>query len=402
MPEAAAPAASPAPAPPAPASAPAAAPATPATDPRGAPPRGHKWAAPTQTAPAPVAGKAHVPSQPRTPQQISTGEPAKAAPKAHQPTPQKVEGAPQRTPHLIKHKLADGTEVDVDISEHVERVLASEKRKVKVNGQEREYSIGEAFERLPLAEGAHQRFREAHELEQRAKQMEAQLRKGLEPLRDPKQALSILAKIHGPEQAQRMMEEHLASIYAREQMPPEQRRAIEEREAATRTIESERAKLQREKSEWEAQRSAEAKQKADAATNAEFERMKRDFPILLQNAKLPSTPRMMARLAQAMSEAHALKIPYTDQQIADHLAKEWREEIGHYGEHADPEELRTSLGKGADRIREAEVKRVMDQPGRGRPMVAKGQGKVPDTIRTPDQLRKFLREQDMAAERRRR
>lgn len=406
MPEATAtaPAAAPA-APSAPAASPApSAPSAPASDPRGAPPRGHKWAAP---AAAPKAGQAPIPSQPRTPQQVATGETPKAKAQPHQPQPVKPEASAkpetqaQREARIIKHKLANGEEVEIDIAEHLERELTTAKRKVKVNGQEREVTIAEALERFPLAEGAHQRFREAHEAQQKVAQTMESLKRELSVLKDPTKVPGLLRQILGAEKVQQMMERELSSIYEREKMPPEQRQMLEQREAAERDLEGKRAALERERAEFEAKREAENKQRFEAAKTAEVERIKRDFPVLLQNAKLPTTPRMMARLAQAVSEARSLKIPLTEQQIADRLAAEVREEVGHFGQSAAPEDLRQTLGAGADKLREAEVARVMSQPGRGRAVTAKAPQRPPE-IKTPDQYRRWLREQDLAAERARR
>lgn len=399
MSEVAAPAAAPA----TPAAAPSA-PSAPAADTRGAPPRGHKWAPAAPSAPAP-AGKVPVPSQPRTPQQVSTGEPPKVAAKPPQPNPQRVEQQAkpetqaQRAARLEKLRTADGQEVEVDVAELLERALSTEKRKVKVNGQEREVTVAEAFERFPLAESAHTRFREAAAKEQQTQATLDAAKRELAVLKDPTKALGLLERLLGPEALQQEIEKRLSAIYERERMPPEQRKQLEERENAQRSIETERQKLDRERREFEAQRQATAKQEFEQKRNAETERIKRDFPILLKDAGLPQTPRMMARLADACADAYRAKIPMSEKQIAQQLAQEIREELGHFGENADPEVLRTTLGKGADKLREAEVKRVMSQPGRGRTQVAKP-GKPPDTIRTPEQLRRWLHQQDLAAERR--
>jgi len=400
MSEIGAPAASPAPAPSAPASAPA---AQPAADTRGAPPRGHKWSPQGPQAPA------------KSPQAVATGTEPPQRQKAPQGAPAKPQPA-TREPVLVKHRLADGSEIDLDVSEHLEKQIASYKRKVKVNGQEREYSLAEAFERLPLAEGAHERFRAAAETEKQAKAREEQLRTRLEPLRDPKQALRVLTQLHGPEQAQRMMEEFLAAQYQRENMPPEQRRALEEREQAERGIETEREKLQRERQEFEAQKAEALKVQREQATKVELTRIQRDFPILLKTAGFwPSESadgsnrgeveqlraEAMSMLAGEALEAKRLKIPLTEAQLAERVAKRMQAYVRTAAQTMDPETLRGLLGKQADRIREADVARVMNQPGRGRPVMAKP-GKIPESIKTPEQLKKHLRQQDLAAEARRR
>ena len=402
-------AAAPAPAPSAPASAPAApsAPSGPSgADPRGAPPRGHKWASPA----SPPAGKVAIPSTPslagppsqarpapqRSAQEISTGQPAKPQPAAAKPG----ETQAQRQARLEKFKTADGNEVEVDVAEFVERFMSTEKRKVKVNGQEREYSLKEALERLPLGEGAHERFREASAKENQAKAIIERAKKELAPLTDTKQALGILERIHGKAGAQRMMEEYLAAQYQREAMPEADRKALEARERGQAEVQTERQKLEQERGEFEARKQAEQQERYQGEVKRETERIQRDFPILLKEAGLPVTPRMLGRLAEAAAEARALKIPYTEKQLAEHVAKEYREEVAHFGEVSDPETLRTTLGKGADKIRQAEVDRVMSQPGRGKPMIAKP-GKQPPSIKTPDQLKKWLHARDLEAERRR-
>ena len=71
-------------------------------------------------------------------QEVATGTAQPREAKPQQP-------GTQREPRLVKHRLADGTEADIDISEHLERELAAYKRKVKVNGEEREVTIAEAL-----------------------------------------------------------------------------------------------------------------------------------------------------------------------------------------------------------------------------------------------------------------
>ena len=388
----------PAPAAPAAPSAPSASPSPSSAD-RGAPPKGHKWG---PSAPAPV-GQAPVPTQARrSAQEVSTGTPSvrQPAPVVQKPAPPADQArTEQRAARLEKFRTADGQDVEVDVGEFLEREMSSAKRKVKVNGQEREITIAEALERFPLAEGAHARFREAHDLEAKTNAERERVVRALEPLRDPTQALSVLTRIHGPQVAQKMMEDHLRAVYAREAMPADQRAALEMRERGQSELQTERQKFEQEREVFTRQQQEAQAQRFEVAKNTELTRIQRDFPILLRDAGLPVTPKSMARLAQAVSEARTFKIPYTEAQLAKQVAQELREEMGHFGEAADPESLRAMLGKGADKIRQAEVDRVMSQPGRGRPRLARA-GALPTTIRTPDELRKHLRAQDLAAERR--
>ena len=394
-------------APAAPASPPASAPSPTTAADRGPPPRGHKWAEPAKTQ-APPAGRVPIPSTPtvaappaaaRTPQEVSTGQRAPEKPKAGLPVGKQPETATQRQARMEKFRQADGTEVEVDVAEFLERYRSTEKTKVKVNGKEREYTLAEALERLPLGEGAHERFREAHTVEEKAKAQIARAKQELSPLAKPETALAVLEKIHGRETVTRMMEQALAAQYERERLPEDQRRALEMREQGEAALSAERRKFEREREAFQAQQRAEQQQRYETAVKTETARIHRDFPILLREAGMPVTPKTMARLAQAAAEAKALKIPYTEKQLAAQVAQEYREEMGHLAEASDPETLRATLGKGADKLRQAEVDRVMKQPGRGRPVIAKP-GKIPDSIKTPDQLRKHLREQDAAAERR--
>lgn len=393
-------------APAAPASPAPSAPSTPAADTRGAPPRGHKWAPATPATP-PLAGKVPIPAQNRpatppgqakSPQEVSTGVKAPAKPAAGLPVGKALETAAQRQARMEKFRTADGSEVEVDVAEFLERYRQTEKTKVKVNGKEREYTLAEALERLPLGEGAHETFREAHSIKEKTAAQLERAKKELAPLADTEKAFSVLERIHGREKAMQIAEKFLAAQYERERLPEDQRKAIEMREQGEKALsERERQLVEREEA-LKAERATEAKARHEQAYNAELTRIKRDFPILLQEVGMPVTPKTMARLAQAASEAKALKIPYTEKQLATQVAREYREELGALSEAMDPETLRSTLGKGADKLREAEVKRIQSQPGRGKPMLAKP-GKLPETIKTPDQQRKWLAAQDAEADR---
>lgn len=402
--------AAPAPAPSAPASAPAA-PSAPAStptqqggpDPRGKPPRGHTWA------PQTPAGKVPIPSQPvvagppaqaraQTAQERSTGVAQPPKPHGQQVAAKPGETPQARQARLEKFKQADGSEVEVDVAEFVERLMSTEKRKFKVNGQEREATFNEAFERLPLADGAHERFREAKTIEEQAKAQIERAKRELAPLGKPETALSVLEKILGPQALMHEMEKRLAAQYQREAMPEAERRALEAREAGEQQLSKREQEIAAREEAFKAQEQAQRTARYEAAVKTETERIQRDFPILLKEVGLPTTPRMLARLAQAASEARALKIPYTEKQLAAQVAQEYREEIGHFSENAEPEVLRSTLGKGADKLREAEVARVMAQPGRGKPMVAKP-GALPKEIRTPEDQRRYNRQRDAEADR---
>ena len=385
-----------APAPSAPTSAPASAPtpSAPAADTRGAPPKGHKWA------PAPpIAQKPAAAARPGAPapaaksaQEVATGTAQPREAKPQQP-------GTQREPRLVKHRLADGTEADIDISEHLERELAAYKRKVKVNGEEREFSLAEAYERLPLAEGAHQRFREASEAKKQAADTIERLKAELAPLRDPEKAFDLVARILGEDVAYGQMERRVAERLKREMMPAQERAQLEQRERADRDFAEREAKLQRERAAFEAEqkKAAEARQAQQRAQA--LDQLKKTVPVVLEQVELPVTPETIGRYTAIKAEALRHGIPYTDAQVAERVRAEFSEAISAMAKSLPPEKLRELLGDNAAKLQQAEVKRVMSQPGRGQQTRVAKPGKIPEAIRTPDQLRKFLREQDMAAER---
>lgn len=385
-----------APAPSAPTSAPASAPtpsAPAAADQRGAPPKGHKWAPAPPIAQKPAAARPGAPAPAaKSAQEVATGTAQPREAKPQQP-------GTQREPRLVKHRLADGTEADIDISEHLERELAAYKRKVKVNGEEREVTIAEALERYPLAEGAHQRFREASEKEKQAAATIERLKSELAPLKDPTKALGLLERILGGDVLYGEMERRVAERLKREMMPPEERQRVEERERLERDFETREQKLKREREEFEAQRQQAAKERAEAARAQHLEQLKRTVPVVLEQVGLPVTPETIGRYAAIKAEALRHGIPYTDAQVAERVRAEFSEAISAMAKSLPPEKLRELLGDNAAKLQQAEVKRVMSQPGRGQQTRATKPGKIPEAIRTPDQLRKFLREQDMAAER---
>jgi hypothetical protein len=103
-------------------------------------------------------------------------------------------------------------------------------------------------------------------------------------------------------------------------------------------------------------------------------------------------------MADEMIQANSIKLQLTEAQAAERVAKRMRAYVRMGSQSVPAEELRGLLGPQADALRQAEVARVMAQPGRGKPMVAKP-GALPKEIRTPEDQRRYNRQRDAEADR---
>lgn len=373
--------------------APAAAPAAPAApsaptsspNPRGWGPKPSNGAAPTGqvSAPAPSA------------QQVATGAP---------PVEREKPTTPGRGQHVIKHKLDDGREIDVDASEYIENYTKGLKRKVKVDGQEREVGLDELEKRYTLADSAYRRFEEAANLKKQMEAREAQIRQGLQGLQErlgnPETAAAELRSILGEERYTQMVRGEMAKLARLAAMTPEQRAELQRRQEAEKGLtERERQIQERERQVKEAE--ARYKQaQHEAQTKQLFEQYQQQVPVHLKNAGVPVTPEAIGRWTELKRQALRAKIPVSDADIASKVGEEMRALAAHYAQALPPEELRKTLGPAAEKLRQAEVERVQSQPGRKAQTVASA-ASMPKDIRTPEEYRRFLRAQDRERARKR-
>ena len=182
-------------------------------------------------------------------------------------------------------------------------------------------------------------------------------------------------------------------------MMPRRSAQLEQRERArTATSPSARAKLQRERAAFEAERkqAAEGGRRRSALAGPRAAQGRCPSCSSRSGFRSPGDHRSLLRPSRPRRCGTASHTRTRRSRSA--CGRSSRGDLGD-GEEPAAEKLRELLGDNAAKLQQAEVKRVMSQPGRGQQTRATKPGKIPEAIRTPDQLRKFLREQDMAAER---
>lgn len=306
-------------------------------------------------------------------------------------------------PITVKHRLPDGTEVDVDITSHVnERLQAASRRKVKIDKTEREITVDEAFEKYPLAESARARYEESAKLRREAETVQAQVTKLGQMLRDPEQLAVILSRPEflGPDGLQRFAEGFIMRQLEIERMTPAERANHDKHQQIEAMAREREAKL----AAREAKLAAQEKQALEAETKAVVDRYTKLIPQLLQSADIPANKETITAFVNAKLEYKRLGMPVTDAQIAKEVAEQYTQNIRAVASQMSPERLSALLGENTDKIRQAAVAQVADQPGRkvsvkgAKPTASDG---IPDWVKTPNQYRDWVASQGPAASARR-
>jgi hypothetical protein len=179
------------------------------------------------------------------------------------------------------------------------------KRKVKVNGTEREVTAEEAFQRYQLTQAAHERMQKAAEMEKKLKAQEQQLQQFIK-----QNPVELLRRVLGPEQTRRLMEQEVTRHLEWDLKKPEER---------------ERTMLQHEREQFERQRKAYEKQVYDQQVQQHAQSFKsqyaESFPKALQAAGLPNTPAYIKEMAVVAQNMLKAGIQWTPEDVARVVAE---------------------------------------------------------------------------------
>lgn len=179
---------------------------------------------------------------------------------------------------------------------------------------------------------------------------EKELREAAEDLKDPRRALALFTKLHGP-RARAAFEEWYADQLEEQQLSPDQREL--------RQLRSEREQWQREK---RAREEAENAERTKAETQRAQQTIGRQFSQALSEVGLDPTPHVMARMA-ALAEAELADVGSFDpRELAREVVKEYEggEVAGLLRKLAkNPAKLVEMLGEdGVRALRQHDVQRV--------------------------------------------
>jgi len=291
----------------------------------------------------------------------------------------------------VKYQLDDGSEIEIDVSDVLEERLKAYRRKMKVNHEEVDVTLDEMAEVFPLAKGAHQKYKEAAEIRAENERIKKGFERFQQLMSDPEQAAGQLAKMIGSEKLLTLAERVVNEQIRLDSMTPEQKAEAARREQMTAE----------DRKREDALRQREVKIKADEArlrTVKQTElaqKFSRDFPILLKNAGVEVNAESFKRMADLKAESIKLGIPVTNQQIAAQVAEEFNGRTAAYLKSLSPEALVKLLGEeGAAKINQINVERVASQPGRRTATRAKPAPSPMADVKTPDQMRAYLRRLD--------
>lgn len=305
-------------------------------------------AAPSGGAPPPATGNANAAVPPR--QQVPPPS-----------TPQKPTREPFKIKH--KHKLAgdDGAEreleLDLDLSEH----LASYKRKVKADGRELDVSLDEAFDTYPLNKGAQNRLREAHEIRTQAEGEMRRVERVAEMLKSPQEARDLLRRSLGPEKFREMVYEVVAEELAYEKMTPQERTTHDARQKADQDA----RKRDRDLQQREGALTKREQEHRNQTAQRRSEELVKEWTPALEAAGVPQTDASIREMATIIGEARRLNYQMSPAEAAREMRTRLDVLLGEVVKKGDPERVRALLGdEGAEKIRQLEVKRLEEQPGR--------------------------------------
>lgn len=224
-----------------------------------------------------------------------------------------------------------------------EETPAEKKYRLKVNGQEREFSESEVLKRAQLAEAAQEKFQKAAHLEK----LEAAIQKG-----DRKS----IQKLLGDDRFHNFAVEYLSERLEEEEMSPKERE-LRQRERQLAEYE-ERLRQEQEERQSAAMRQLEDHyaQKFDA-----------DFSSAMKQLKLPPTPKAVARMAELMKQnlEMGLELPATS--IAQMVKEELTTTVKSIMDGLDDESLAALLGEQVEeKLRKRSMAKLKNPMSSGR------------------------------------
>ena len=231
--------------------------------------------------------------------------------------------AAERKAILFRPKDADR---EFDITEAVEQHLRSYARKVKVNGEEREVHLEDAFRAASLEPAAKKKFSEADRLRREAEGKMAQIEAAAQAMSDPARVDVVLAKKWGKEKFEEWVLSRAERILHEEKLPPQERQAIDRRRAEAAEIEERRAEVAAKEAAIR-RRESEEKKAGLAATR---QRIEREWPPIIKELGVPEgfVRDTMKAMIGALNEAKKLGISLSEREAAQRCAAELRRKIG--------------------------------------------------------------------------
>lgn len=321
-------------------------------------------AAPAPSAPASAPSSSGAPASPvsNAPAPPSGAQTPPAAPPTREPVPWKTKARIGEQEH----------ELELDVSPF----LAEYKRKLKLDGEEVEVGLDDAFKSYERAKPSFKRFEEAAQMRRDAEAERTRLKQQVEAieghLTDPARAPQVMRKALGPKYTAAVLAdlrqsiangdheavEGIAEIVRErleyEKLPPEQRQQRDQMTAAERRAaerEAQLAQREREIARREAETKAAHEKRIDQLAQERRAQLVAEWTPALEKAGLPTHPRIMAMLAQTLRHAKDNAIPLTLPDAVSQVREEYEALVGH----------------AVQQRQQATTEAVQQQPGRGEP-----------------------------------
>lgn len=223
----------------------------------------------------------------------------------------------------------------------IEQVLATVKRRVKVDGEERELSVADLEKDYQKREASDKRFREASELRSKLTEYLVAAKQ------NPRAIFDFLAKEGGHDPRQ-VAEDLLAEELQREMMSPEEREL-----SATRT------QLQQLQQQIASEKATAEQAERTKREGAEQQSLEADINKALVGSKLPRTEGMLQSMRDTLAIARREGYPLSASEVVDIARENYQRQVVQFLQEAPAETMAAFLGEdGLKKLRQYDMGRV--------------------------------------------
>lgn len=224
---------------------------------------------------------------------------------------------------------------------------AERKFRLKVNGQEKEFTEAEVLKRAQLAEAAQEKFQKAAHLEKLEKAIQQGDRKAIQ-------------KLLGDDRFHNFAVEYLSERLEEEEMSPKER----ELRARERQLAEHEERIKSEQAEKQAQ----AMQQLEDHFAQKFDQ---EFSAAMKQLKLPPTPKAVARMAELMKQNLEMGLDLPATSIAQLVKEELTTTVKSIMDGLDDDSLAALLGEQVEeKLRKRSMAKLKNPLGTNRAAAA--------------------------------
>lgn len=231
--------------------------------------------------------------------------------------------APAKQPILFRPPESDR---DYDVSDVVEKAIREHRRKVVVDGQEREFDLETAFRAAAREPASEARFQEAARFRAEASRERARIEAANAGMSDPTRAPVVLRKRMGDQKYEEMVIREAKEILALDEMTPAQRQELAQRRKRDADLEDRTQKVYAQE-HTQKQAADEAAKRKQAETK---KRVEREWPPLVKSHGVPEgfVADVMRAALKDIRESKALGITLTEPEALRRASVELKKKIG--------------------------------------------------------------------------